>query len=426
MTLTLAAACAVLFLIGVPIAVALGFASMLALILFRPVPSLMIMPQLFSEMSVSFTMLAVPLFILVGNLMERGSIGRKLINWVTSFVGWMTGGLGVVNVVASMIFGGVSGSSLADTATFGSILVPRMVDEGYPPPYAGAITLSSSCLSVIIPPSILMVLAAAASNQSASRALAAGILPGIVVTVLLLVPNYTICRRRGYGRFHPFHWRNLCRQTLFGLPAICAPVIVLASIFSGLVTPTEGAGIAVVYILVVDGLILRELRLNDIWQALVRTATQTSCILIIATSSAVMNYIIALEGIPTMLSAALTSVPGGQVGFMAVTILFMVVIGMTMDANPASLIFTPLFLPAALNLGIDPSHYIVVLIMGLALGLTTPPYGVCIFSTASVTGIPIPQLIRAAIPFYVALLAGFVLVAYVPSVALFFPALLGM
>ncbi len=426
MTCTLVGICVVLFLSGVPIAVALGFASMLAMMIFKPVPSMMLLPQLFSEMSVSFTMVAIPLFILVGNLMERGSIGRKLINWVTSFVGWMTGGLGVVNVVASMIFGGISGSSLADTATFGTILVPRMVDEGYSADYSGAITLTSSCLSVIIPPSILMVLAAASSNQSASRALAGGVVPGILVTALLLVPNYFICRKRGYGKHHPFVWRSVLSQTVESLPAIIAPVIVLAGIFSGLVTPTEGAGIAVLYILIMDGCILRNLGLGEIWYALKKTATQTSCILIIATSSAIMNYIISLEGIPMLLLNLLAAVPGGKVGFLAVTILIMLVIGMTMDAAPASIIFTPLFLPAALRLGIDPTHYLVVIIMGLALGLTTPPYGVCIFSTASVTGIPIPRLVRASIPFYLMLVVAFVFITYIPSLSLIGPYLFGM
>ena len=426
MTITLGCICITLFVLGVPIAVALGFASMLAMIIFKPVPNMMLLPQLFSEMSVSFTMLAVPLFILVGNLMERGSIGRTLINWVTSFVGWMTGGLGVVNVIASMIFGGISGSSLADTATFGTILVPRMVDEGYADDYAGAITLTSSCLSVIIPPSILMVLAAASCNQSASRALASGVFPGILITILLLIPNYFICKKMGFGKFHPFVWKNVITHTIAGLPAITAPIIVLASIFSGLVTPTEGAGIAVLYILIVDGVILRNLGVRDIWHALKRTSMQTSIILIIATSSAIMNYIIALEGIPRMLQNTLAAVPGGRVGFLAVTIVLMIIIGMTMDASPASLIFTPLFMPSAIALGIDPSHYIAVIIMGLALGLTTPPYGVCIFSTASITGIPIPRLVRASIPFYVVMVLGFIIIAYVPQIALLGPWLFGM
>lgn len=426
MTLTLVGICVILFLLGTPIAVSLGLASFLSVAIFKPVPDLMILPQLFSEASVSFTMLAVPLFILVGNLMERGTIGRRLIDWVNSFTSWMTGGLGVVNTVASMIFGGISGSSLADTATFGTILVPRMVDEGYDRDYSGAITMTTSTLSVIIPPSILMVLAAAACNQSVSRALAAGVGPGILLTLLFLVPNYIICKKHGYGTKKPFVFKVFLEKSKSCLTAIIAPLIVLVSIFSGTVTPTEGAAIAVLYILIVDGLIGRNLSLKDLWHCCLKTAELTSVILFIATSGALLNYVLNFEGIPLLLRNLLTSVPGGKVGFMLTIILIMIGIGMAMDASPASIIFSPLFMPAALELGIDPSHFLIVLIFGLALGLTTPPYGVCIFSTASITGIPMQKLIKAALPFYLIMIVGYLLVAFVPEISTGIPTILGL
>ncbi|MCD8148756.1 MAG: TRAP transporter large permease [Clostridiales bacterium] len=426
MTLTLVAICAVLFIFGVPIAVALGLASFLAVAIFKPVPDLIIMPQLFSEASVSFTMLAVPLFILVGNLMECGSIGKKLIDWVSSFVSWMTGGLGVVNIVASMIFGGISGSSLADTATFGSILVPRMVDEGYDRDYSGAITMTSSCLSVIIPPSILMVLAAAACNQSVSRALAAGVGPGVFLTLTFMIPNYIICKKRGYGVKRPFRLRVFLQKTKSCMTAIMAPLIILVSIFSGAVTPTEGAGVAVLYILIVDGIISRNLSLKNIWTCVLKTAELTSVILLIATSGSLLNYVINFEDIPGMLLRVLTSVPGGRYGFLVVIILIMIAIGMTMDASPASIIFSPLFMPAALALGIDPSHFLIIMIFGLAIGLTTPPYGVCIFSTASVTGVPMQKLIKESLPFYAVMIVTYLLVAFVPAISLTLPTLLNL
>lgn len=426
MTLTLVAICVVLFLLGVPIAVALGFASFLSVAIFKPIPDMIILPQLFSEASVSFTMLAVPLFILVGNLMERGTIGKKLIEWVNSFVCWLTGGLGIVNIVASMIFGGISGSSLADTATFGSILVPRMIDEGYDRDYSGAITMTTSCLSVIIPPSILMVLSAAACSQSVSRALAAGLGPGVLLTLLFMIPNYIISKKHGYGVKRPFRFKVFLSKTKGCLTAIIAPLIILFSIFSGAVTPTEGAGVAVLYILVVDGLFGRNLKLKDIWHCCLKTAELTSVILLIATSGALLNYVINFEGIPRMLQATLTSVPGGKYGFLITVILIMVVIGMTMDASPASIIFPPLFIPSALALDIDPSHFLIVMVFGLALGLTTPPYGVCIFSTASVTGIPMQNLIKASIPFYIIMVITYFLVAFVPAVSLTIPNLLNL
>ena len=426
MTLTLVAICVVLFICGVPIAVALGLASFLSVAIFKPVPDLIILPQLFSEASVSFTMLAVPLFILVGNLMERVTIGKKLIEWVNSFVCWLTGGLGVVNIVASMVFGGISGSSLADTATFGSILVPRMVDEGYDRDYSGAITMTTSTLSVIIPPSILMVLAAAACSQSVSRALAAGVGPGVILTLMFCVPNYLISKKHGYGVKKPFNLRVFLSKSKGCLTAIIAPLIVLVSIFSGAVTPTEGAGVAVLYILVVDGLIGRNLGLKDIWHCCLKTAELTSVILLIATSGSLLNYVLNFEGIPRLLLQLLTHVPGGKYGFLITVIIIMILIGMTMDASPASIIFPPLFIPAALAMDIDPSHFLIVMIFGLALGLSTPPYGVCIFSTASVTGIPMQNLIKAAVPFYIVMVICYVLVAFVPAISLAIPTLLNL
>ena len=426
MTLTLVMGAAVLFILGVPIAVALGLSSALVIFFFRPVPNMTMIPQLFAEAATSFTMLAVPLFILVGNLMERGTIGRKLIDFCTAFVGWMTGGLGAVNVVGSMIFGGISGSSLADTATFGTILIPRMVDEGYSEEYAGAITLTSSCLSVIIPPSILTVLAAAATQQSVSRALAAGLAPGILVTVLLLIPNHIICKKRGYGKKHIFSLKNILDKVQSCWTALIAPLIILGSIFSGTVTPTEGAAVAVLYILIADAIVFRKLSLKDIWICLVKTASLTSAILLIATSSAIMNFVIARENIPQILLDLLMSVPGGKIGFLILICFILLLIGMTIDAAPASLIFTPLFMPAALKLGIDPSHFILLMVTGFAVGLTTPPYGVCIFSIASISGMPMGRLIKASFPFYVMLLFSLALIAFVPGIALFAPMLMGL
>jgi len=358
--------------------------------------------------------------------MERGTIGRRLIDFCTAFVGWMTGGLGAVNIVGSMIFGGISGSSLADTATFGTILIPRMTDEGYSDDYAGAVTLTSSCLSVIIPPSILTVLAAAATQQSVSRALAAGLAPGVLVTALLLIPNHIICKKRGYGKKHILSLKNIFDKIQTCWTALIAPLIILGSIFSGMVTPTEGAAVAVFYILVADAIVFRKLSLKDIWICCVKTAALTSAILLIATSSAIMNFVIAMENIPKILLDVLLAVPGGKFGFLIFIVLILILIGMTIDAAPACLIFTPLFLPAALRLGIDPSHFILIMITGFAVGLTTPPYGVCIFSIASISGIPMGRLIKASIPFYAMLVLALVLIAFIPGISLLAPMLMGL
>ncbi|MCL2381018.1 MAG: TRAP transporter large permease [Treponema sp.] len=425
MTITLIVLAIVMLAAGVPVAAALGLASALVLFIFRPIPNMMMLPQLFSEAAANFILLAVPLFVLVGVLMERGTMGRNLIDFSKALIGWVKGGLGAVNIVGSMIFSGISGSSVADTATFSTLLVPRMVDEGYPADYSAAVTVTSSTMSTIRPPSIQIVLAAAATNQSVGRALAAGLLPAILVGLLLLVPNYFISKKMGYGQKHPFSFATLVEKTKKCWTALFAPVIIMGSIFSGLVTPTEAAALAVLYILVVDCVIYRKLGLRDLWECFKKTAGITSAILLIASASALMNFIIAFEHIPAMLTAALTAVPGGRFGFMVLFFFLAIIIGMVLDATPATLIFAPLFLPAAVALGFDPTHFIIIWVMCVALGMTTPGYGVCVFSAASITGVPIDRMVRQAIPFYLVTIFAMVLVAAFPIISLAVPRLLG-
>ena len=426
MTITLISAAVVMFVAGVPIAAALGLASALVLFVFQPIPNFMMITQLFSEACASFVLLAVPLFILVGALMERGTMGRQLIDFSMALVGWVKGGLGAVNIVGSFLFGGISGSSVADAATFSTMLVPRMKKEGYPGDYSAAVTVTSSTLSTVRPPSIQIVLAAAATNQSIGKALAGGLLPSVVILFLLLVPNYLISKKRGYGTDHPFSLSNLWRECKRCWTALLAPVIIMGVILSGLVTPTEAAGIAVLYIIIVDGVFYRQLGVRDIWESLKKTAGITSSILLIASASALMNFIIAFENIPQMLSVALTSVPGGKFGFIVVFLIMVLIIGCVLDATPATLIFCPLFLPAAVMLGIDPIHFILLWVLGVALGMTTPGYGVCVFCVATITRVPIGAMIREAMPFYVVTLAAMALIAVFPQIVLVIPNLLGM
>ena len=426
MSCSLIVVAAFLIFIGAPMAVALGMSAISVVVYFKPTPNAQIIPRLLSEASTSFILLAVPLFILAGNLMSRGTVGRNLIDFTTSIVGWMPGGLGAVNIVGSMLFGGISGSSLADTATFGTILVPRMVEDGYPKDYAGAVTMTSSCLSVVIPPSILLVLAAASSEQSVGRALAGGLLPGILLTLMLLVPNHLICSKHNYGHRIPFSWANVGHKFFTCWTAIVAPVIILGTIFTGWVTPTEGAALAVLYVLLIDFVIFRKLSLKDVWYCLKDAGVLTAAILFIATSSAISNWIVAYEKIPDFMAYLLHGMPGGVYGFTILVMVLVILIGMVVDASPACLIFVPLFLPIAVKMGMDPIHFIVLVVVGLALGLTTPPYGVCLFSISAVCKIPMENLIKRSMPFYVFMALTMVLVAFFPQITLIVPNLLGI
>jgi len=426
MTITLMGIAIIMFASGVPIAAALGLASALVLFIFRPIPNMMMLPQLFAEACASFVLLAVPLFVLVGVLMERGTMGRNLIEFSKALIGWVKGGLGAVNIVGSMIFSGISGSSVADTATFSTLLVPRMIEEGYADDYSAAVTVTSSTMSTIKPPSIQIVLAAAATNESVGKALAAGLLPATLVGFLLLVPNYFISKKRNYGKKHPFSLAVLIEKTKSCWTALLAPLIIMVSIFSGLVTPTEGAGVAVLYILIVDCLIYKKLGPKELWECFRKTAGITSSILLIASASALMNFIIAFENIPRLLSVALTAVPGGKFGFMLLFFVLAIIIGMVLDATPATLIFCPLFLPAAVRLGFDPTHFIILWVMCVALGMTTPGYGVCVFSAATITGVPIARMVKESIPFYIVTIIAMIIVAIFPEIALIVPRLLGI
>ena len=426
MSITLLVLAVVLMLMGTSIAVSLGLSAILVMLIYQPVPNMMIIPQMFSEASTSFVLLAVPLFILAGNLMERGTMGRNLIDFTTSLVGWAKGGLGAATITGSMIFGGISGSSLADTATFGTIMVPRMVKDGYPKDYAAGLTLTASCLAVIIPPSILIVLAAASTLQSVGKALAGGILPGILITALLFVPNYVISKKHGYGSRIPFSLKNVLHKLTTCWTALIAPLIILGSIFSGVVTPTEGALVAVFYILFVDMLVFRRLKWADLVDASKSTAVLTSAILFIATSSAMANWIIAYENVPKFMAEALVGVPGGTVGFLILINIFLLIIGMTLDAGPATIIFTPLFLPVAVSMGIDPTHFLIIMVCGFALGLVTPPYGVCLFSISSICSIPMDRLVRASMPFYAVIFMAMLMITFIPAITLFIPNILGL
>ncbi len=426
MTLVLVGLVAIMFTFGIPIAVSLGLSALVVLTFLSPVSSMQILPQLFGEAATSFVLLAVPLFILAGFLMEKGTVGRNLIEFASSLVGWTTGGLGNAGVLGTMIFGGISGSSLADTATFGTVLVPQMVNDGYPKDYAAALVLSAATLDVVIPPSILLVLAAAVTDQSVGKALAGGLLPGIFITGCLLVTNITISKKRGYGHTVHFSGMNVIRTLGRCWTALIAPLVVLGSIFSGIVTPTEGAAVAVLYVILIDYFIFKKLSVADIVDAVRRSAYLTAAILFIVTSTAIANWIIAYDGLPKHLAAMLSNLPGGKLTFLFVIDFILLFIGMTIDATPACIIFTPLLLPIARNLGVDPTHFIVIMICGFALGLATPPYGVCLFSISQITGVPLDRVVRQALPYYLAIFIALLIITYYPPLTLAFPNFLGM
>ena len=421
MTITSSLIAVVLAILGVSLGVALGLACTIALLVFQPIPSFELIPQMMSVVTEDFILTAVPLFILAGVIMEKGGLGQRMIWLVNSLVGWMPGGLGAANIVGSMVFGGCSGSSLADTACLGSILIPRMVSEGYDRNYSGAVTATSSTLAVVIPPSILLIVWAVIAEQSVARLLVGGFLPGVLITIFLLIPNHFISLKRNYGKIVKFSFKGFLKVLKSGILPILTPIIIIGGIMTGFFTPTEAAGVSSVYALIVTVFIYRGLTLNLFLEILVEAGKLTAGILFIVAASRLFVWIIAWEDVPRLVSNFLLSITRNPIIFLMLVNILLIFIGMFLDTICSIIVFTPLILPAAIEVGINPIHLGVIMVGNLAIGLVTPPFGACLFSTAVVGKMPIEGIVKESFPFYGALILSLLLYTYIPQLVLFLP-----
>lgn len=381
--------------LGVPLAIALGLAGVASVFAFTPTPLTILSESMFSAMN-SFLLVAVPLFLLVGQLMERGGVAERIFDFAHAVVGWLPGGMGHVNVASSMVFGGISGSSVADIASLGAVEINAMTRHGYDKGFAVGMTLTTSTLSSIIPPSILMVLAGSIANQSIGLLLIGGLVPGLFIAALLMVYNHLYSVRRGIARPTPFDGGRFVRTGLRAILPMMTPVILMVGILDGFFTPTEAAAIAVVYTFVVAALVYKRIGLKDIGPMLAETARTSGNILFIAATAKLAAWVFAFDGLPVKVAGALSAITSSPTLVMLLIFLFLVVVGMFMDAIAAMFILIPVLLPPAMSLGVDPIHLLVVLVITLTLGLVTPPVGVCLFAVAKVSGMSLEQVIRSS------------------------------
>jgi tripartite ATP-independent transporter DctM subunit len=329
----------------------------------------------------------------------------------------MPGSLGSVTVTASMIFGGMSGSSVADVAGLGPIQIKEMVDRNYPLPYASAITLASSILAVIIPPSILMIIYATIANVSVGKALAAGLVPGLLVGILLMAFNTFFAFKNKWRQSLPFSGKLLARTTLKGLPALIAPVIILGGIFTGIFTPTEASAVAFVYCLLVGFFIYRELDVKKLYTIVYEGGRTTGIVALELASGLLFSNLMTIEGIPEILTASLLNLSENPVVIMILINIVLLIAGAFLNPGFSIIVFTPLLLPIAKGIGFDPLHFGVIMIANLALGLITPPVGACLYVGSVVSGLPVEKLIKSLLPFYLVLLAGLILIIIMPSLS---------
>jgi C4-dicarboxylate transporter, DctM subunit len=395
MSITLLLVFLALAALGVPLAIGLGLASVSAILMFSSTPVSVLSESMFSAMN-SFLLVAVPLFLLVGQLMERGGVADRIFDFAQAAVGWLPGGMGHVNVASSVVFGGISGSSVADIASLGAVEINAMVKHGYDKGYAVGMTLATSTLSSIIPPSILMVLAGSIASQSIGLLLIGGLVPGLFIAAMLMAYNHIYSVRRGVAPPTPFVLRHLLRAGLRAVLPMMTPVILMIGILDGYFTPTEAAVIAVVYTAGIAALVYRTIRLRDVGPMLSETARTAGNILFIAATAKLAAWVFAFDGLPVKVAEGLSVVTSSPTVVMVLIFLFLVVVGMFMDAIAAMFILIPVLLPPAMSMGVDPIHMLVVMVITLTLGLVTPPVGVCLFAVSKVSGLSIEQVVRGS------------------------------
>jgi len=411
--------------IGTPIAYAIIVASLLYLVVGGNsigIAGKILMDGLYS----SFVLLAVPLFIVAANIMNAGTISDRLLKFCVALVGRFRGGLGHVNVVASLIFSGMSGSAVADAAGIGKIIIQMMTKSGhYTRGYAAAITAASATIGPIIPPSIPMVLYALVSNTSIGYLFLGGILPGLLMGVVLMGMNTWISHRRGFALEEPVPLRDLPRHTVNAFPALLMPAILLYGIYGGVTTPTEAAAVAAAYALILAAAFYRALSARALVRILVDSARSSAAVGLVIGGALILNYVVASENIPTMMAAALTDLDVHPLVFLLGVNVLLLLLGCVLDATTIILVIIPLFLPTCRELGIDLVHFGVVAVVNCMIGLITPPYGILLFVITAVTGIPLNEIIREVWSFLLVLLAALAGLILMPEIVLFLPRAFG-
>ena len=417
---------AALMLLGMPVAYALGLAALLGgLWIDLPLDAIMI--QIASGVN-KFSLLAIPCFVLAGAIMAEGGMARRLVAFAGVLIGFVRGGLSLVNILSSTFFGAISGSSVADTASIGSVLIPEMEKNGYPRPFATAVTVSGSVQAILIPPSHNAVIysMAAGGTVSVAALFMAGVFPGLLLGLSLSIYCLYVARKRNYpkGRVIPMSEAlKICLDAMWGLMTM---VIILGGIMSGVFTATESASIAVVWAFFVTMFIYRDYRWSDLPKLMHRTVKTVSIVMILIGFAASFGYIMTLMQIPLKITAMLTTLSDNRYVILAMINIMLLVLGTLMDMAPLILILTPVLLPVAKAIGIDPVHFGMIMMVNLGIGLITPPVGAVLFVGSAVAKLRIEEVVRAMGPFFVILLGVLILVTYLPAISLWLPRSMGL
>jgi len=420
---------AVVFIItlaaGIPVAFSLALTSLVVLLVIGDVPLHLIPQRMFTGMD-SFPLMAVPFFILAGELMNSAGITQRIVRFSNALVGHIRGGLAHVNIVASMFFAGISGSAVADTAALGSILIPAMEKDGYDTTFSAAVTASSSIIGPIIPPSIPVVIFALVGSVSVGGLFLAGVVPGVLIGVGLMIVAYIISRRKNYGSKHPLvSLREFGSSFVGAFIPLLMPLIIMGGILSGVFTPTEAASVAVAYAVVIGFFVLRTLKLKDLPGIFYRSMVTTSIILTVMACANIFSWILGTELIPQKVAMAITSLTSNPYLFLLLINILLLIVGCFLEGLAAIIILVPILIPLSQQMGIDPLHFGIIVVMNLMIGLITPPLGLCLFVCCSVAKVDLIKLIRVTTPFILVEIGALLIVTYFPQIVLFIPHMFG-
>lgn len=413
----------VLMGIGVPISFSLGIVAFAGINTLANIPNIVIFNKMFYGLN-SFVLLAVPLFILAANLMNHGKISKMLIDFSVAIVGSVKGGLAHANIIVSMIFAGVSGSSQADTAGVGSVLIPAMENQGYDKGTAVGVTAISSTLSSIIPPSITMVVYAGVTNVSVAALFFSGLLPGILLGLGMMLVVVIKGKKLNFPKEEKVPFKDVLKLFTKSLPALFTPVIIIGGIITGWYTPTEAAGFACIYALFIGVYVYKTLTFKMLPSILIDTLKLSALSLFALATANALGELMGYYKLQDIVTNLFANGSGGPAVFIAAVILFFLFIGTFMDGVPAMILFIPVILPSALALGMDPIHLGLVTIITLALGLVTPPYGLCLLIAGSISGLTIEESFKGVLPYFLISLAVLLLVAFFPQVFIGLPRML--
>ncbi len=413
-----------LLLLNVPIAICIGLATIFTIASLGDVPTGYIIAQRMSSGIASFPLLAIPFFILSGILMGEGGMARRLMDFANAVVGRFHGGLAYVNTMTCMMFGSVSGSAVAAVSSVGGFMMPEMIRKGYGREFSTALTTTSATTGLLIPPSnIMIVYAVVAGNVSVAALFLAGVFPGIVMGLLIMFACFLINYNQDVGSGDKASLKQVIAAFAQAIPSLLLIVIVLGGIIGGVFSATEASAIAVAYAFLLAVFIYGEVKIRDIPRILLKCAMTTSVVMLLVGASSAMSWVLAVEQVPQSVSAALLAITDNPLITLLIINALLLIVGTFMDMTPAVLIFTPIFLPVVMGMGMNPVHFGILMIANLCIGLCTPPVGTCLFVGCSVGGTTIAKVVKPLIPIFIAMVIALLLVTYIPGLSLWLPKL---